>query len=254
MDVLIPQVRPVTQNKKWACWILLAFPHCDWLYLQYWKQVWFSRSLPCAFPRLLQSLHYELFSPATSKLPSHKRRRKGPATSQHDRGLLALIHTYTRALLFPWGKHEPDITPLGRKVIFILWQMLPVQSYFRWMLSSVAIHSISPFIQEQQEKGWKLRLQRRVSPQVSWQWSFWCASWQHRGMTWMQLLTAKISGLWGHSETACFIFLLSAVNTHVCQSKWVIWNEMCFNNGVYLNWVWTVGVICSQMFLWLFAL
>lgn len=184
------------KTKKWACWILLAFPHCDWLYLQYWKKVCFSRSLPRAFPRLLQSLRYELFSPATSKLPSHKRRRKGPATSQHDRGLLALIHTYTRALLFPWGKHEPDITLPARKVIFILWQMLPVQSYFRWMLSSVAIHSISPFIQEQQEKGWKLRLQRRVSPQVSWQWSFWCASWQHRAMTWMQLFTANAKHQW----------------------------------------------------------
>lgn len=80
---------------------------------------------------------------------------KGPATSQHDRGLLALIHplshTYVRSLLFPWGKHKLDITAC-KKVIFILWQMLPVQSYFRWVLSSVVIHNISSFIQEQHKR------------------------------------------------------------------------------------------------------
>lgn len=54
-----------------------------------------ASAAPCRVPfsGLLQSLRYELFFPATSKLPSHKRRREGPATSQHDRGLLALTHT-----------------------------------------------------------------------------------------------------------------------------------------------------------------
>lgn len=97
MDVLIPQVRPVTQNKKWACWILLAFPHCDWLYLQYWKQVWFSRSLPCAFPRLLQSLRYELFSPASSKLPPTNGAGKDQQQVNMTEGC-SLSYTLTNAL------------------------------------------------------------------------------------------------------------------------------------------------------------
>lgn len=111
------------------------------------------------FASLLQSPRCELFSPAASKPPSHKRRRgKGPATSQHDRGLLALVHPPSSRAPSPpsplpsptpGGKHKLDITA-REKVIFILWQALSVQSYFRRMLSSVATHNISSFIQEEQ--------------------------------------------------------------------------------------------------------
>lgn len=75
--------------------------------------------------------------------------RKRPATSRHDRGFarltpsLSLCHAHTCT----WGEHNFDITAC-KKVIFILWQTLPVWSYFRWMLSSVVIYNISSFIQE----------------------------------------------------------------------------------------------------------
>lgn len=52
-----PQFRPVTQSKKWACRMLLAMHHSDWLYLQYRKR---ASAAPCHAP----------FPPQSSSKPS----------------------------------------------------------------------------------------------------------------------------------------------------------------------------------------
>ena len=105
----------------------------------------FSSSLPRASssPAFFKALAVSCFSRQLQSLPpTNGSQEKGPATSQHDRGLLALTHTHTCALSSsPWGEHKLDITAC-KKVVFILWHALPVRSYFRWMLSSAAIHNI----------------------------------------------------------------------------------------------------------------
>lgn len=152
MDNLLPQLRYVTQSKKWACRMLVV--SCShWLYLQYRKPVCFGNSLPRASSSAVffKAFAVSCFSQQLQSFPPTNGAGKGPATSQHDRGFLALIHplshTYVHSLLFPWGKHKLDIAAC-KKVIFILWQTLSVQSYFKWMLSSVVIRNISSFIQE----------------------------------------------------------------------------------------------------------
>ena len=112
-------------------------------------------------PVFFKALAVSCFSSATSKPPSHKwRRGKGPATSQHDRGLLALVHPPSSRAPSPPSpspppppgeKHKLDITA-REKVIFILWQALSVQSYFRRMLSSVATHNISSFVRQEHKR------------------------------------------------------------------------------------------------------
>lgn len=106
---------------------------------------------------LLQSPRCELFLPATSKPPSHKRRREKDRqqvdmTEGCSLSYTLLSQAYVHHPPPPSGeKHKLDITA-RKKVIFILWQALSVQSYFRRMLSSAAIHNISSFIQEEHKR------------------------------------------------------------------------------------------------------
>ena len=61
----------------------------------------------------------------------------------------------------PQGENTSLTSPLCEKVVFVLRQMLPVQSYFRWVLSSVVIHRVYSFIQ-QQHKGLKNYIYKEV--------------------------------------------------------------------------------------------
>ncbi len=152
MDILIPQFKQVTQSKKWVCWMLLVMHHSDWLYLQYRKQ---ASAAPCHAPFPLQSSskpslwavfpgNFKASLPQTvqGKDQQQVNMTEGCSFSY----TLSRAHTCTLSSSLG-GKHKLDITAC-KKVIFILWQTLLVQFYFRWMLSSVVIHNISLSIQE----------------------------------------------------------------------------------------------------------
>jgi len=92
---------------------------------------------------LLQSLFAAscFFSsfPATSKatLPKTVPGNRAPATSQHDPGSLALLHSPPPP---PPGDNTSSTSLLSKSLVFISRPFL-----FGWMLSSVAIHTVPSF-------------------------------------------------------------------------------------------------------------
>lgn len=139
----------------------LAMHRGAWLYLQYRKRVCFSSSPPRASssPVFFKALAVSCFRRQLQSLPPTSGAGEKDQQQVNMTEVCSLSYTLpplVHPLLLPPSpppppgeKHKLDITA-REKVIFILWQALSVQSYFRRMLSSVATHNISSFIQEEQ--------------------------------------------------------------------------------------------------------
>ncbi len=144
---------------------------------------------------LLQRLCCELFFPATSKLPSHKRCWERPS-NKSTWPRVAHSQAQIRALPpAPPGEGNASLTSLPARKSYLScgWRRLYgliLDKCFQvlWCTTSRSFKSST--------KGWKLHLQRSVSSQVSCWWSFWCASRQHKALTWMQLFTLKTEHQW----------------------------------------------------------
>lgn len=95
--------RSTTKSMCWGFTRLLCTPLTDCIYSTNNNLLLLQLSATClSFTILLLNPRCELLFPATSKLPSHKQHwEKGPATSQRDRGLLALTHAHTRTRSLP---------------------------------------------------------------------------------------------------------------------------------------------------------
>lgn len=201
--------RPVTVSRK-DSGIFLTMHQSGWLYLQYKKQACFSGSLPRASssPVFFKALAVSCFFPATSKPPSYKHcwgRTSNKSTwprVARSHTPISLTHMRARSLLLPPQGNTSLTSPLARKSYLScgrrFWSGLILDGCFQVLRFTTSLRSF-----KRSTKGWKPQLQRRVSPQVSWQWSVWCASWKHKAMTWMQLFRLRrehqwiVRALWG---------------------------------------------------------